>query len=975
VAWAATYTIHERLIRLDVKIYAAKLQCQSGILVGSARLLMSRSELTRFRSLRAIIFGVSSALFALTSTAQSLPNLSHQVWSTEEGLPQSSVHAIAQTTDGYIWAGTEAGLVRFDGIQFKVFDQRSVSAMKSSDICCLVAEDRNGLWIGTRNGLVHRTAQGFAAFDERSGLPSSEIIGLSANPDGSLLVTTSAGSIRWPQSRVVHGTSLTPTWTPQELQPWSSTSTKPLRVGEELPAGRINTVAIDRSGLAWVGMSSGVVLVEPADRPVVTELAAMKGQSVLSILHDGQGNHWLGTESSGLHVFRQLRFHDIPALAQIATTSIAQMVGGDFWIGTRDSGLYRMQNGIVSQPVVAASLTSPIILCLQPTLGGTALWVGTPDGLNLVRSGKAVQKITSVDGLPDDYIRSLAASPDGSVWVGTRHGLDHIQGEKHTVLTSMDGLGGDLIGAMLYDSAGLWIATSGGLSRVGSDTLVRNFTMQDGLPSPIATALARDSSGKLWAATRDGSLSYFDGQRFIPVLRLNQDKDGPQSIQSLNFTLDGSLWIREDRNIRRIRSGDLEGCLSQKPCTLKRDAIIRYSSPDGLRNGETVPTALAISWLTPEGDLWFPTRSGVAVASTLAGKQDTQAPPIVVQQMLIDDVAVDISQVPKLPFGNHRLSIDYAGLDFTSPSGVHYRERLDGFDKDWPYVEHRRSVTYTNLAPGLYTFHVQARTTDGDWSSADTSVSFRILPPFYRRWWFIALGILLAAAILASLFHLRSRVLRHRFEAVLAERNRMAREIHDTLTQDFVSTCLQLDIVAQQLQNNRVDQAIEQVKQARRQVTEGLAEARQSIWELRSTNGSETLPNRLTHLVERDSYAAIKPHLEVRGAYRALEPRIELEILRLAAEALINVARHSGTEQTNIVLYYSTEALMLTIEDFGRGFAMEEAERKAGHFGLIGMKERASVVDGTLEINSVEGKGTIVRLRVPLDASKEGKSL
>ena len=942
-----------------------------------------------FHSLRAVVFG---ALVVFTATAlhpQNLQSLSHQSWSTEEGLPQSSVHAIAQTSDGYIWAGTEAGLVRFDGLQFKVFDQRTDPALQSSDICCLVSDHDQGLWIGTRNGLVHKTAQSFVRYSEKDGLPSAEVTGLTQQPDGALSVTTSAGSVNWPRppardseantSRSKSDANSAWSWTAQEVQLHSGASILRWRTGADLPAGRVSVVKVDRDGKAWVGLNSGAVVIDPATR-TVTALPAMKGLSVLSILHDDQGNHWLGTESSGLHIFRQLRFHDIPALAQVATTSIVQTTDGTFWVGSRDSGPYRVRDGVADQPVTNRSLTSPVILCLQPAQDGSNdLWVGTPDGLNRVSPGKAVQKITSFNGLPDDYIRSLAAAFDGSIWVGTRHGLDHIQGSKHTVFTTMDGLGGDLVGAMLAEppgaAGGLWAATSGGLSRLGPDGTIRNFTTKDGLLSAIVTAMARDKSRRLWVATKEGNLSVFNGQRFQPLIQVSDIGGTEQAVQSLTFDREGSLWVQMNRGLLRIRPAQIDFCLSHHPCTLQKDAIIRYGSADGLRNDEVVTTAMAAPWLASKGELWFPTRTGIAIANTRGIPEDRKAPPIVVQQLLMDDTPVEFSgQVPRLPFGGHRVSIDYAGLEYASPSGVHYRYRLEGFDKEWQYVESRRSVTFTSLAPKLYTFHVQARSTDGEWNGVESTIRFRVLSPFYRQWWFVALALLLAAALLMGLYHLRSRVLRQRFEAVLTERNRMAREIHDTLTQDFVSTCLQLDIIAQQLQGGRVAQAIEQVRQARRLTTEGLAEARQSIGELRSNNGREPLPKRLAHLIERESYESVNPHLEIRGEYRTLDPRKELEILRLANEAMVNIVRHSETDSVNVVLSYSSEELTLTIEDFGKGFIVNKATQTHGHFGLTGMRERASVVDGDLEIVSVEGKGTLVRLRVPLQAAREVRS-
>ena len=180
-----------------------------------------------------------------------------------------------------------------------------------------------------------------------------------------------------------------------------------------------------------------------------------------------------------------------------------------------------------------------------------------------------------------------------------------------------------------------------------------------------------------------------------------------------------------------------------------------------------------------------------------------------------------------------------------------------------------------------------------------------------------------------------------------------------------------LGMVRDRLKSGHPEKASEQVGKARRLVAEGLAEARQSIWELRSNDTRETLPKRLAHLVQRETFSAINPHLEVRGAYRPLSPQTEREILRLANEALVNVARHAQAGHANLTLYYSTEALMLTVEDNGSGFDVDAASREKGHFGLMGMRERASVVDGDLEIVSRQGVGTTVRLRVPLHPHQE----
>jgi len=175
--------------------------------------------------------------------------------------------------------------------------------------------------------------------------------------------------------------------------------------------------------------------------------------------------------------------------------------------------------------------------------------------------------------------------------------------------------------------------------------------------------------------------------------------------------------------------------------------------------------------------------------------------------------------------------------------------------------------------------------------------------------------------------------------------------------------------VTQMLRRGKTEAALEQVARTRRLVSEGLDEARQSIWELRANSSQDSLPTRLTRLVERETYATMAPKLHIGGAYRELEVRVEREVLRIAQEALQNVLRHAQATETSVNLHYSDEALLLTIEDNGVGFHMNEAAQREGHFGMIGMRERAAAIDGTFEVRSAVGEGTKVSLRVSIRTS------
>jgi signal transduction histidine kinase/ligand-binding sensor domain-containing protein len=933
--------------------------------------------------------------------------MGHQAWSTEEGLPQSSVHSILQTKNGYIWIATEAGLARFDSIGFRVFDSGNEPALQSDDICCLAEQPANNLWIGTADGLVRLADGRMSRFGVPEGLPSNTVLSLLVT-NGSLLAETSAGWAQWnghrferstpPSGLAMHG-PYGAQWrhTTQTVTLAQHGATREWHVGRELAGGRIAAMMIDRAGLAWVGTNRGLAVIDSrSEEKTVTSVVALQGQSVLSLYEDTEGNHWIGTETSGLHVLRRLLFHGEPALAGAAVTAIVQTLGLDgrrsMWVGTRDDGVRERRNGLWQPALAAPALTSSVVLCMAPASDG-GLWVGTPDGLNYIgeRSGsKAVVRITSADGLPDDTVRSIAADPDGSIWVGTPHGLGHLHRERNQVgvqtLTTANGLGGDLIGALLLANVGkrkvLWVGTQSGLSRIGVDGRITNFAVKDGLGSPIVTALAQDRAGSIWAATQDGGLTVFDGQRFRPAPSEVWKPSRTNKVESIVADEEGSLWLRMDRGVRRIAAEGLRNCILDRRCNDARAAIASHGLAAGMPNEELVPGASATAWLAADGELWFPSRNGAAIADTRHLPTEQPAVPTVIESFLIDDVPQELhegetksAKLIEVPYGQSRLTMDYAGLSFLEPGGVRYRFMLEGFDNQWTEAGTRRFATYTNLPPGTYLFRVQAMGNTGGWGNEGATLRFRVVPPFYRRWWFIALMVLLFAAVLAGLYLLRLRVLRRRFDAVLAERNRMAREIHDTLTQDFVGTTLQLDILHRHLKGGHVDRAIDQVKQTRQLVTEGLEEARRSIWELRANNSQDSLPTRLARLLERETFATIAPKLQLGGAYRELDPRTEREVLRIAQEALTNVQNHAQATQTKVNLQYYNEALRLVVEDNGRGFVVEQGLHKDGHFGLLGMKERASAIGGTLDIVSEPDAhnpthGTTLTLHLPLVAAK-----
>jgi len=319
----------------------------------------------------------------------------------------------------------------------------------------------------------------------------------------------------------------------------------------------------------------------------------------------------------------------------------------------------------------------------------------------------------------------------------------------------------------------------------------------------------------------------------------------------------------------------------------------------------------------------------------------------------------------KISAGHNHFQFDYAGLSFTAPQKVHYRYILEGFDHQWTEAGPRRSAYYTNIPPGHYTFRLQAANNDGIWNAQGTSLSFQLRPHFYQTIWFYLLLLAFAGALVFLAFRLRLLRAEREFRAVLAERNRIAREVHDTLAQGYVGVSVQLEVLSELLRQNKDEAAARHLDTTRQHVREGLADARQSIWALRSQDtGENTLPVQLRRVTEHANGHGVEATFSLYGAYRPMPPGTEREILRIGQEAIHNVKKHAGAKHLKVQLEYGPAELALIVRDDGRGFASSNGAGPVGHYGLTGMRERSDLIGGTLEVTSELGTGTTVHLHV-----------
>jgi two-component sensor histidine kinase len=502
------------------------------------------------------------------------------------------------------------------------------------------------------------------------------------------------------------------------------------------------------------------------------------------------------------------------------------------------------------------------------------------------------------------------------LWIGTDGGgLNRFQEGRFTALKTANGLANDIVLSLHADDEGsLWIGTSGGLSRL-KDGALASFTTANGLFDDVVFQILEDARGNLWMSCNKG--------------------------------------------VSRVSKTELEDLAKGKIGSV---SAVSYGTADGMKSRECNGGFQPAGWRTHDGRLWFPTIKGVAVIDPDNINQNPFAPPVMIEQVLVDHEPIDIIDQVSLAPGKSKFEFHYTALSFIAPEKLRFRYRLDGFDNSWVDAGTKREAAYTNIPPGAYTFRVIACNNDGVWNETGSAFHFYLKPRFHQTSWFYALCAVLIGLIGLGLYRLRVRQIKAQFAAVLAERNRIAREIHDTLAQGFAGISLQLEAVDETL-NDTPTVARDHLNRARRLVRSSLAEARRSVWQWRSpaleNAGLASALSAVAH--ELTAGSPIVTQVNVKGAVRRLSALVENNLLHIGREALTNAIKHARAHSIDVELTFEPAKVRLRITDDGVGFvAPQSTPTGDGGLGLISMRERAQQIAGRLVIASKPGGGTEV---------------
>jgi len=984
--------------------------------IATGRLTEAGSVRRRFALLLSALAAVFAPAYGL-DPSHALTQYVHRIWQVPQGLPQAAIYSIWQTRDGYVWLGTQTGLVRFDGVRFTTFDSTSEPELKNAWIGNLLEDRQQNLWIGSSDAGLFRFHEGaIRRFSSVDGLPSDSVHCLAPARNGDVWVCTSQGLARISDDKIT-----------------------PYGARQGIPAGMVVATAEAANGNLWIagersrlGVWNGKVF---HGYPLKS---LPEYGSIRALLCADDGAIWIGTTNGlvRLTAGQERLFTVKDGLADNGIFSLAQGRDGSLWIGTKN-GFSRMRSGELESFRTKQGLSQSTVFALHEDREG-GLWVGTKHGLNQFLDGRATP-FTASEGLPSNQTGPVFEDHEGTIWVGTLDaGLGRFDGKRFSVLTTGQGLPSNSIYALAEDARGdLWAGTGRGLSRLHEGRVAETFTPARGLPPGKVQCLFRDHGGALWIGTAGGLAVLRDGRLVRgpaagSVLALGEDRerhifvatdggglrvleDGKlrefapggitvRDVDALYQDPEGSLWMgtlgsglllwRDGKLFRyAVRDGlfddevygiarDTQDRLwmacSKGIFAVNRSDLLRfasgaipnfqstpYSPTDVLRTIECKAGVQPGAWKMRDGTLWFSTIRGLLVIDPKSLLKKLQPPEVVIEEVSVNGQSEPPGEIDRLAPGRKNIEFRYTGLSFRLPGRITFRHMLEGFDKKWIDAGTRREAYYANLPPGKYRFRVTACNVDGTCNDAGSTVAFSLASHYYQRAWFWPLAALAVALSVLLGFRLRIRRLKEHFRIILTERNRIARELHDTLIQGFSGVTMQMQALAARWPGSAERNVLEEIIQ---DAGNCLREARRSVAGLRSSGGPASgLSNSIAQAARQITDTGdVRLRLKLDQGPSDLGAEAEYNLLRITQEAVTNSVKHSGARTIDVDLRSERDAVYLSVKDDGSGMPAGNGSVAApGHYGLTGMRERAAQIGAQLQLESQPGHGTTVRVVLP----------
>jgi ligand-binding sensor domain-containing protein/signal transduction histidine kinase len=864
--------------------------------------------------------GTDNGLFRMRPSARG--NGVIQRVDTTQFTPALAVHSIYEDRQHRIWVGG-LRLLMFDGNQVQQFKLRG--AYSQNRVKTILQTSDGTVWVGTVGGVQRLGADGFETLP---GIAAT-VRSLRQTADGTLwigtigdgLFTYSAGRLR-----KVSGAGL-------------------------LPSKTVLSMAGDHAGQTWIGTQDGLVRLSKTLVGVVPlpdgsdpdfETISYDSQGADSRRPDGHGAAGHGTQSadkdddgtvwavsSRVYAIRHDRAlpYTFKAIAGIPVRNVFRDHRGTLWIGTDGSGAFHLVPGAPVHYSAPGKLANNFVRAFLESRDGS-MWIATDEGVSRIAGGR-VRNFSMRDGLAYFSTRALFEDHEGNVWIGSDQGLSCWNGTRLVQNEVTAGLRDEKVWSILEDAQGfLWFGTRDhGLFRYRNGTLTQ-FTTAQGLASNSIYQLLEDRFHQLWMSSPNSISS-------IPLDAL----DAPEPLDA-----------------------GMPGKSVQLPVTIYS---MPYDADDAQMYGGRQPSGC----IARDGSLWFPSNRGaVHIFPEPAARLD--APQLLVTRVAVDGSEVTPAHFHLLSAGASRLEFAFAPRSLRSQQDTRFRYRLEPFDRDWTYAGTARTATYTNLPAGHYHFHVTAFPLNNPASSSEVVLDFRKQPHLYLTWWFLSLCVvMLCLASLAS-YRWRMRLLQLRFRAVLEERSRLAREMHDTVIQGCTSVSALLEAVSSLERENHALRG-ELIQYARTQMRSTINEARQAVWNLRHNDEPQQDLFEATCLMADHAVREFSTPVDCtkEGTPFPVPSSVAHELLMVIREALYNAVLHGLPSRIAIEFAYGPDDLKVVVRDDGTGFTPGSMpDDGQPHYGTAGMHERIERLNGKIDWISARGQGTTVRFLIKRSA-------
>jgi ligand-binding sensor domain-containing protein/signal transduction histidine kinase len=743
----------------------------------------------------------ATSLFAL-DPQKSFTQYIHDVWQREHGLPSNAILSIFQASDGYIWLGTFDGIARFDGVSFTIFRTANTPELKSNGVWSIRQSTDGSMWFGTNGGGVMQLKDGrFKTYTTQDGLPSNVVHHMCSDRAGGMWFATRNGIAHYADGRItayhlpgdVQQNAVNHVLLDREGTLWVGSVGglwsfkdgvfKQFTEADGFIPGSIWTITEDSlTNSLWLGTGDrGLFRYQNGKFTLYTTADGLPHHRVLSILVDQNGILWIGTYNGGVCRLRLDygkgefdSFSKKDGLTDNQIQSLALDREGSLWVGTYRGGLNRFKDGKFSIYTSKQGLVDDIVYGTYEDRDGSH-WIATAGGVSHLVNGKFIN-YTPAEGFPDDLVRGITRTRSNQLYFATYSGLCRYENGRFKIFSTGGG-SGDRLRTVYEDSRGrLWAGGVGGLYRLINDSLypyqplnASDFTRHsltfvyesrdhciwfgtDGngvgclIGDSLVTYTTKDglSAGVVFCALEQPDSSMLFGTN-AGISRLKHGKIANLSTLRELFTqsafflaLDslGNLWTGSNNGVYAFPLQDLNDLLDDKRTTLD---IKKFDRSDGMRTSEVTGACMPVR-VNTRGELWIPTGKGLVVINPYNIKYNTLVPTVKIEQVRADQTLIsNPAEHTAFPPDVQRFDFHYTALSFLAPEKMQFKIKLDGFDHDWIDMGNVREITYTNLPPKVYTFHVKACNNDGVWNEAGASLTFKVEPRFYQTPWFIGL--------------------------------------------------------------------------------------------------------------------------------------------------------------------------------------------------------------------------------------------